>query len=128
MGRVINPDSMVDPTDRDYTHARVADGVLYVSGQVGWRGDGRLAGDAVEAQARQAFANLETILSEVDRDLGDVVKVRSYLTDIDRDFAAFKRVWAETFDEPYPCHTAIGVDGLATPDLLVELEAQAPVE
>ena len=125
--RAINPDASFDPSDRRYSHAWTAGGTLYMSGQTGWRPDMTLAGDDIAAQTRQAFENVGSILEAVDRDLGDVVKVTSYFVDIDRDLAGYKDVWADVFDEPWPAHTAIGVEALAHPDLLVEVEAEAPL-
>ena len=126
--RAINPDASFDPSDRRYSHAWTAGGTLYMSGQTGWRPDMTLAVDDVGAQTRQAFENVGTILEAVDRALEDVVKVTSYFVDVDRDLAGYKDVWAEVFSEPWPAHTAIGVDALAHPDLLVEVEAEVPLD
>lgn len=151
--QIILPDDLSDSTARLYTHARVANGTLYMSGQVGWSGDdavddgefadgeesqrpgvdyrpgdGTTSGSDIEAQTRQAYENVDIILDEVDKELSDVRKVTSYFTDIERDFAGYKTAWGEIFDEPYPCHTAVGVDALAAPDLLVEVEAEVPLD
>lgn len=148
---IILPEELSDSTARLYTHARVANNTLYMSGQVGWAGrsegegaeiseegdrpgvdyrpgDGEVPGEEIKAQTRQAFRNVEIILGEIDKELSDIRKVTSYFTDIDRDFAGYKTVWGELFDEPYPCHTAIGVDSLAAEDLLLEIEAEVPLE
>lgn len=124
--RAINPEGSFDPTDRAYTHAWVVDGTLYTSGQVGRDPDGEVAGADVEAQTRRAFENVANVLRAADRDLRDVAKVTTYLVDVHRDLPGFKAVWEEVFEAPYPAHTAIGVDALADPDLLVEVEVEAP--
>lgn len=148
--QIILPEELSDSTARLYTHARVANGTLYMSGQVGWEGsdadaetevdesdrpgveyregDGTTPGTDIESQTRQAFENVEIILREVDKELADVEKVTSYFTDIQRDFGGYKTVWGELFDEPYPAHTAIGVDALAAEDLLLEIEAEVPLD
>lgn len=150
--QIILPDELSDSTARLYTHARVANGTLYMSGQVGWTGDdavdetefeddddlrpgvdyrpgdGTTPGSDIEAQTEQAFRNVEIILEHVDKELSDVRKVTSYFTDIERDFAGYKTVWGELFDEPYPAHTAIGVEALAAEDLLLEIEAEVPLD
>ena len=148
--QIILPEELSDSTARLYTHARVANGTLYMSGQVGWEGrdadadteideadrpgveyregDGTTPGTDIRAQTRQAFRNVEIILEHVDRELSDVRKVTSYFTDIDRDFGGYKTVWGELFEEPYPAHTAIGVQSLAAEDLLLEIEAEVPLE
>lgn len=126
--RVINPDGLFDPTERGYAHARLDDGTLYLAGQVGWDEDGQLAGPGVGAQTRQAFDNLGAILDEVDRGFGDVAKVTSYFVDIRADLEGYRTVWLEYFEPPYPAHTAVGVEALAHPDPVVEVEAQVPVD
>ena len=148
--QIILPDELSDSTARLYTHARVANGTLYMSGQVGWEGseaeaetdvdesdrpgvayregDGTTSGTDIESQTRQAFENVAIILEHVDKELSDVRKVTSYFTDIDRDFGGYKTVWGQLFEEPYPAHTAIGVDSLAAEDLLLEIEAEVPLE
>lgn len=148
--QIILPEELSDSTARLYTHARVANGTLYMSGQVGWEGseadaeteideddrpgvdyregDGTTPGTDIKSQTRQAFDNVAIILEHVDKELSDVRKVTSYFTDIDRDFGGYKTVWGQIFDEPYPAHTAIGVDSLAAEDLLLEIEAEVPLE
>lgn len=126
--RAINPDGLFDPTERAYTHARVAGGTLYMSGQVGRDADGTVAADDFDAQARQALDNVGTVLAAVDRGYADVAKVTTYFTAIEAHLGPYKDVWRAYFDEPFPAHTAIGVEALATPDLLLEVEAEAPLD
>ncbi|WP_207592498.1 Rid family hydrolase [Halomontanus rarus] len=124
----ILPDELSDPTDHHFTPAIVANGTLYMSGQVGTDEDGCYVGDDVETQARQAFDNVGTILEAVGKDFDDVVKVTSYLVDIRTHYDAFSGVYRDVFAaEPYPCHTAIGVASLASDTPLVELEVEVPV-
>jgi 2-iminobutanoate/2-iminopropanoate deaminase len=127
MGRTIQPDGLFDASDRLYSQARIDDGVLSVSGQVGWDEDGELVGPDVESQTTRAFENVRLVLEEVEEDLDSVTKVTSYFTAIEDDFAAYKRVWDETFDRPYPAHTALGVEALAEPELCVEIEVEVPL-
>jgi 2-iminobutanoate/2-iminopropanoate deaminase len=127
--RVVEPDGLADTTPHHFSPAIVADGTLYVSGQVGTDEQGTYVGRDVESQTRQAFENVERILREVDRDLDDVVKVTSYVVDIKDNYEAFQSVYREVFPtEPFPCHTAIGVESLASETPLVELEVEAPVD
>lgn len=127
--KVINPDTLFDPSANYANHALIDRGTLYISGQVSLDADGNLVGEDIEAQAKRSFENLGAILDAVDRDFADVAKVTSYLVDIHRDYEQYKEVWAEYFgDEPYPCHTALGVEALAVEGLLVEIEAEMPLE
>jgi enamine deaminase RidA (YjgF/YER057c/UK114 family) len=124
---VLNPDGLYDPTERLYSHARIADGTLYMSGQVGRNGDGDVVGPDIGTQARRVFENVGVILEAVDEDFASIAKVTSYFTDIEADLSPYKEIWGEVFAEPYPAHTAIGVEALATPQLRLEVEAEVPL-
>jgi 2-iminobutanoate/2-iminopropanoate deaminase len=76
-------------------------GLLFLSGQVAQDpATGRLIEGDVRRQAHQILRNIATALEEAGKDLGDVLRVGVYLTDMS-DFA-----------EPYPARTAIGVAAL----------------
>ena len=125
---IINPSGLPDASEYGYNHAIVADGTLYMSGQVGMDADRTLASDEIEGQAQQAFENVATICQAVDRTLDDVVKVTAYIVDPHSRFAEYNNVYQEQFEEPYPCHTVLGVEQLAGPEYLLEIEAEVPVE
>jgi 2-iminobutanoate/2-iminopropanoate deaminase len=123
----IMPEALYDSTQNQYVHAIVEDETLYMSGQVARAPSGDVVGEAIEPQTRQAFENVEAILDEVDATFADVAKVTSYLTAIHDDYDGYKAVFSECFDAPYPCHTMLGVEALAHPDLRVELEVEVPL-
>ncbi|WP_164974792.1 RidA family protein [Halegenticoccus tardaugens] len=127
--RVIEPKNLADTTPHHFSPAIVADEAFYISGQVGTDEDGNYVGTDVESQTRQAFENVETVLQSVDRELEDIVKITSYIVDIRDHYEAFQSVYREVFStEPFPCHTAIGVESLASETPLVELEVEVPVD
>lgn len=123
----VMPDGLYDSTERQYVHAIVADGTLHMSGQVATDADGNVVGEDIETQTRQAFENVGRILEEAGADFEDVVKVTSYLVDVQDDYDGFKAVFGEFFDDPLPCHTMLGVADLADEAFLVELEVEAPL-
>lgn len=126
MGRdATNPTDLADTTSLAFSQAVVAGGSLYLSGQPGWDGDFE-ADDDIAGQSRQAFENVRRLLAAFDLDVADVGKVTTYLTDPPSQLGAYREAWKETFEAPYPCHTAIGVDQLAREDLLVEVEVEVP--
>lgn len=125
--RTVNPDALPDPSEYGYNHAIVADGTLYMSGQVGMDGDRTLASEDIEGQAGQAFENIAEICEAVDRSLQDVVKVTAHIVDPHSRFEDYNDVYLESFEEPYPCHTVLGVEQLAGPDYLIEIEAEVPL-
>lgn len=125
---VINPEDLYDATERRYSQARVKNGSLYMSGQVGRDSAGEIVGPDIESQTRQAFENMGVILEAVDEDFTSVQKITSYFTNIETDFEMYKTVWGDVFAEPYPAHTAIGVDALAVETLRLEVEAEVALD
>jgi 2-iminobutanoate/2-iminopropanoate deaminase len=95
---------------------------LVCSGQLGVSG-GSLVDGGVQAQARQAIANLATLLEGEDASLADVVKTTVFMTHIS-DFALINEVYAEGFGDHRPARSAIAVAGLPLGGL-VEIEAWA---
>ncbi|MFC4555001.1 RidA family protein [Georgenia faecalis] len=98
--------------------------VVAVSGQVGLDpATGELV-TGIDAQTRQALANVEAVLRAAGASLADVVKTTCFLTDLSY-FAEFNAVYREVLGEAFPARSTVGV-GLA-PGMLVEIEALAVV-
>ncbi len=121
-----NPESVHTPLGA-YSHtAKVPAGSewLVVAGQVGIDADGTLASGARD-QAAQAFRNIVECLAANGMDRGDIVKFTVFLTDprFIEDYRAARR--DVIGDACRPPSTLLIVQGLATPDLLVEIEAFA---
>jgi 2-iminobutanoate/2-iminopropanoate deaminase len=95
---------------------------LVCSGQLGVS-EGSLVDGGVQAQARQAIANLATLLEGEGASLADVVKTTVFMTHIS-DFALINEVYAEGFGDHRPARSAIAVAGLPLGGL-VEIEAWA---
>jgi reactive intermediate/imine deaminase len=110
-----------------FSHAVEADGWIILTGQMPTRPgapDAPLA-EGIEAQTRQVMANLQTVLQGVGLGLQDVVQCRCYLTDFDRDYAAFNAAYKAHFDsERLPARTTVGVTALAV-GALVEIDCIA---
>lgn len=100
---------------------RAGDHLLIVSGQVGIA-DGALA-DGLEAQLRQALANLGSLLAGEGASLADVVKTTVFLTSMD-DYAEMNRVYTEVFGDHRPARSAVAVAALPLA-ALIEVEAWA---
>ena len=99
-----------------------AERLLFVSGQVGVDAGGAVM-DGIEEQSRQAAANLGAVLAEAEMSLEDLTKLTIYLTDPDHvpGFMA----GAGALPTPSPATTLLIVQQLASPGLLVEIEAVA---
>jgi 2-iminobutanoate/2-iminopropanoate deaminase len=106
-----------------YSHAVVANGFVYVSGQGPVNPETGSTPDGFEDQVRQTFENLRTILEAAGSGLGGVVKVNAYVTDLTR-FARFNEVYREFFAQDPPARTTVGVDLLG---ILVEVDCVAVV-
>ena len=118
----INPEGMTQPTA--YSHVvRVGD-LLFIAGQVAFDERGELVGgDDMQAQLRQVLENMKRVLASQGADFADVVKINIFTTDIEA-FRAAADVRAAYFTEP-PASTLVQIERLASPELLVEIEAIA---
>jgi reactive intermediate/imine deaminase len=88
---------------------RVGD-TVYLSGQIPLLpGSGDLVTGDIQNQAKQVFANLTAVAEAAGGNLGDVVKLNIFLTDLGH-FPLVNEVMAETFSEPYPARAAIGAE------------------
>jgi len=96
---------------------------LYISGQIALDPQTMQMLEGIEAQTRQAFANLKAVLEHAAMSFADVVKMNIYLTDLSH-FALVNRVMEELFVPPYPARAAIGVNSLPRA-ALVEVDAIA---
>jgi 2-iminobutanoate/2-iminopropanoate deaminase len=110
-----------------YTDAVRAGDLLFVSGCVSVDADGNVVGIGdVVAQARQVFANIGLCLAPAGASFADVVKVTTFLTDID-DRARIDPVRQEVFGDARPASTLVEVSKLVLPEFLIEVEAVAVV-
>lgn len=109
-----------------YSPAVRANGLLFVSGQVGSREDGSPEPE-LDAQVRLAFKNLNAILAEAGCTFEDVVDVTVFMVD---PHTRFERAWevaAEFWGQaPYPTATAVGVTWLAGFDFEIKVIAKLP--
>ncbi len=108
-----------------YSQAVQTGNLVFTSGQLGMDPvSGELAA-GVEAQAHQAFKNLEAILVAAGGSLANVVKFTLFLTDLS-DFAKVNDIMAQYVPQPYPARSTVGVASLPKGGLF-EVEAVAQV-
>jgi 2-iminobutanoate/2-iminopropanoate deaminase len=107
-----------------YSQAIKADGLVFVSGQLGLKPDhAEMVGDTIEEQTRQVLDNLEAILTEAGSGLERIVKTTVFLASLD-DFQGMNSVYAERVGDTPPARSTIEVAGLPS-GALVEIEAIA---
>ena len=94
-----------------YVQAVKSNGILFISGQLGFdMKDGSIP-EAVEDQAANSLKNLETILKEAGTDKTKVIKTTIFLTDMG-DFAKVNEVYGSFFEGNYPARSCVAVKEL----------------
>lgn len=109
-----------------YSHAIVANGFVFVSGQTGLKPGGHpsdFGGPKVQDQTRQALRNIEAILKDLGGTLADVVKVTVYLSN-PSDYRPMNEAYAEFFASEPPARSIAGL-GTEITGLLVAIDAIA---
>ena len=102
---------------------------IYVSGQVGIR-DGEVPNSFIE-QMDIVFSNMARQLEAAGASMSDVIKLTGFIVGMDAERrTVYSEVRARHFSaqSPPPASTLIGVSGLVSPNLLVEVEAIAVIE
>ena len=94
-----------------YSHAFEAGGLIITSGQLGLDPETGKLVEGAEAQARQAFQNLSSVLKSAGSSMEKVVKVTVFGSKLE-DFAALNKVYPEFFAEPFPARSGMEVSRL----------------
>jgi 2-aminomuconate deaminase len=137
MSQTIHSDRAAEPVGL-YPHARRVGNLLFLSG-IGPRvkgqnaipgvtldAEGKVLDHDIEAQCHSVFANVRAVLEASGARWQDLVDVTVYLTDMQRDFTTYNRLWAAYFAENAPCRTTVEVLSLPTP-IAIELKCVAVV-
>lgn len=119
-----------------YPHARTVGNLIFLSG-IGPRrpgtdeipglqlhANGNTVDYDIEAQCRSVFENVAIVLEEAGSSWEKLVDVTVFLTNMDRDFEIYNRIYSEYFKDTPPCRTTVGVESLPTP-IAIELKCIA---
>jgi len=125
--RHFNPSGMNQPMG--YSQVVEVNGphrLLFVAGQTGVDPSGKPA-RGFRAQIVQAYANIRTALASAGGNMENVVRLTTYVTDIEQNADIYREVRAATFTNKsaLPASTLVQVTRLADPAYLVEIDAIA---
>ena len=127
--KIINPASLGAP--KGYSNGLLIETpgrLLFVSGQVGWDAQQRIATNDFVEQFDQALANLLTVVAEAGGTPNDVVRLIIYVTDINEYRNRTKEVgerYRARMGKHFPAMVLVEVKGLLETAALVEIEGTA---
>jgi len=134
----VNSEQAPEPVGA-YPHARCVGNLLFLSG-VGPRKRGSSAIPGVELdaggnivaydiaiQCHAVFENVRFILEEAGSSWSELVDVTVFLTNMNRDFLVYNKIYKEYFTTNQPCRTTVEVNKLPTP-IAIELKCIATVK
>jgi enamine deaminase RidA (YjgF/YER057c/UK114 family) len=128
---VVNPAGMAAP--RGYSHGVLAPAgarTLFVAGQIGWDGAGRLVGADFVQQFEQALRNILTVVTAAGGGAHDLVRLTVYVTDraeYSARLAPVGEAYRRVMGRHYPAMALVEVKGLVEPGAKVEIEATAAI-
>ena len=126
----INPEGL--PTPPTYTHVIIATGtkIVFIAGQEPEDAQGNLAGPGdLATQARQVFANLGRALAASGARPEQVAKITIFVVHHRPEYLPLiEEARAELFGDHKPADTLVGVEALARPGYLIEVDATAVID
>lgn len=109
-----------------YSRAVRVGNLVFVSGTTATDDNGQVVGSDVGTQSAFIFQKIERALNQVGATFADVVRTRTYITDMST-WEAWGRVHGEIFKDIRPVSTLVEVSALVSPEHLVEIEIDAVI-
>jgi 2-iminobutanoate/2-iminopropanoate deaminase len=122
---IVQPDTVVKPATQyaQAIHVPAGGERLVISGQIGVRPDGSIV-EGLEGQLEQAWANIFALLEAAGFAKTDLVRVFIYVT-VPGQVGVYRAVRDRILDGHLCANTYLEISGLAAPELLCEIEAEA---
>jgi enamine deaminase RidA (YjgF/YER057c/UK114 family) len=101
--------------------------IVHLKGQVPLDDQGQIVGaNEMRTQVRKVLENIRDVLASMGGQMGDIVSLGQYATDIEQ-FIAAGDIRREFFAAPFPVTTTLQVERLYHPDLMIEVTAVAEI-
>jgi Putative translation initiation inhibitor, yjgF family len=113
------------PLNLPFSEAVRVESMLYLSGAMGIDSAGKLVPGGIEAETRQALANIRAVLERHGSSMDRVIKCTVMLADM-QEWPAMNGVYAEHFPKNLPARSAFGASGLALGGR-IEIECMATI-
>jgi enamine deaminase RidA (YjgF/YER057c/UK114 family) len=127
---LMNPEGLATPASYTQVIAATGSRLVFVAGQVADDAHGNLVGSSdLAAQARQAFANVGRALAAAGAEPEQVTKITIYVVHHRPEYLpAISEARIAVFGDHKPADTLVGVETLAEPGYLIEVEAIAVLD
>ena len=122
MQRVTSP-NVKEAAPGTWSNCRVYGNQVFIAGMTAGDGQGGLLGDgSMYSQAKGTFAKIKHLIEAAGGTMNDIIRLDIYVTDIKQREGVWK-ARREFFTGDFPTSTLVEVRALATPQLLVEVNA-----
>lgn len=138
MSEIINTNNAAKPLGA-YPHAKRVGSLLFLSG-IGSRNakdnsipglvqdeNGNIISYSIEAECHSCFSNVKAVLEASGSKWENIVDVTVFLTNMQKDFPVYNRIYGEYFKEVQACRTTVEVKSLPTP-IAIELKVIATID